>query len=173
MNAPYSGENTNTSQIVDRTDQREIQAETNPGDFVGNDPVDTTHVIEMPGRSSAAVISPMNAQFVDETRESNTIPYKAPVADNVESSAALLNHDESEHFRTRWNEIQGTFVDEPRAAVQQADALVTEVIGQITRMFATNHGSLEGQWKQGNDVSTEDLRKALQHYRSFFNRLVV
>jgi hypothetical protein len=26
---------------------------------------------------------------------------------------------------------------------------------------------------QGNDVSTEDLRKALKRYRSFFNRLVV
>jgi hypothetical protein len=40
-------------------------------------------------------------------------------------------------------------------------------------MFATEHHSLEDQWNQGNDVSTEDLRKTLQHYRSFFNRLVV
>jgi hypothetical protein len=40
-------------------------------------------------------------------------------------------------------------------------------------MFANEHSSLEGQWKEGNDVSTEDLRKALQRYRSFFNRLVV
>jgi len=28
-------------------------------------------------------------------------------------------------------------------------------------------------WNQGDDVSTEDLRMALQRYRSFFNRLVV
>jgi len=40
-------------------------------------------------------------------------------------------------------------------------------------MFANEHGLLEGQWKQGDDVSTEDLRQALQRYRSFFNRLVV
>ena len=79
----------------------------------------------------------------------------------------------SEHFRTRWNEIQAKFVDDPRTAVQQADALVSEVVDQITQMFATEHSSLEGQWKQGSDVSTEDLRKSLQHYRSFFNRLVV
>jgi len=78
-------------------------------------------------------------------------------------------------LHTRWNEIQGRFVDEPRSAVQQADALVSEVIEKITQMFANEHSSLEGQWKQkqGNDVSTEDLRKALQRYRSFFNRLVV
>jgi hypothetical protein len=90
-----------------------------------------------------------------------------------ESTTKLLLREDSEHFRTRWNEIQQKFVDEPRDAVQQADALVSEVVDQITRMFATEHGTLEGQWKQGNDVSTEDLRKALQHYRSFFNRLVV
>ncbi len=64
-------------------------------------------------------------------------------------------------------------MDEPRSAVQQADALVSEVIEQITQMFAKEHSSLESQWTQGNDVSTEDLRKALQYYRAFFNRLVV
>jgi Na+/phosphate symporter len=102
-----------------------------------------------------------------------TITREAPIGTNAGSSAALLNREESEHFRTRWNEIQGKFVDEPRAAVQQADALVSEVIEQITQMFANEHKLLEGQWNQGNDVSTEDLRKALQRYRSFFNRLVV
>jgi len=102
-----------------------------------------------------------------------TITHEALVGTNAGSSAALLNRKESERFRTLWNEIQGKFVDEPRSAVLQADALVSEVIGQITQMFANEHSSLEGQWNQGNDVSTEDLRKALQRYRSFFNRLVV
>ena len=104
---------------------------------------------------------------------SETITHEAPIDTNAGSLAALLDREESEHFRTRWNEIQGKFVDEPRSAVQQADALVSEVIEKITQMFASEHSSLEGQWNQGNDVSTEDLRKALQHYRSFFNRLVV
>jgi Na+/phosphate symporter len=102
-----------------------------------------------------------------------TITLPAPVSTNTGSSTSLLNREESEHFRTRWNEIQGKFVDEPRSAVQQADALVSEVIEQITQMFAKEHSSLEGQWKQGNEVSTEDFRKALQRYRSFFNRLVI
>ena len=31
---------------------------------------------------------------------------------------------------------------------------------------------LEGQWSRGEDVSTEDLRVALQRYRSFFRRLL-
>ena len=85
---------------------------------------------------------------------------------------AVLNHEESLHFRTRWNDIQARFVDEPRPAVEQADALVSDVVAQISQMFAAEHNTLESRWNQGNEVSTEDLRQALQHYRAFFNRLV-
>ena len=95
------------------------------------------------------------------------------IATSAEPAAALLEPGESGRLRTRWNEIQGTFVDEPRTAVQQADALVSEVVENITQIFASELSSLKGQWNQGNDFSTEDLRKALQHYRSFFNRLVI
>ena len=127
---------------------------------------------------------PVAEPIVEDAWVSKPIPYKAPVIETIthgtpidtnagSSAALLLNREESEHFRTRWNEIQGKFVDEPRAAVQQADTLVSEVVEQITQMFANEHSSLESQWNQGNDVSTEDLRKALQHYRTFFNRLVV
>lgn len=92
---------------------------------------------------------------------------------NIELSGSLLNHEQYDLLRTRWSDIQGKFVDEPRAAVQQADMLVSDVIEQITHVFTTEHSLLESQWNQGNDVSTEDLRQALQHYRTFFNRLVV
>ncbi|MFE4870296.1 hypothetical protein [Streptomyces sp. NPDC056682] len=36
---------------------------------------------------------------------------------------------------------------------------------------ATEH-DLEAQWHRGEEVATEDLRVALQQYRSFFNRLL-
>jgi hypothetical protein len=118
-------------------------------------------------------VDPLDEVIVDVIPMAETVTHKALIDTSVGALAALLDRDVSEDLRTRWNEIQGGFVDEPRAAVQQADALVSEVVEKITRMFASEHGSLESQWKQGNDVSTEDLRKALQHYRSFFNRLVV
>jgi hypothetical protein len=117
------------------------------------------------------------AALVQDVLFDEKIPSDLPSVDvtgkDAEAVVALLGHDESEHFRTRWNEVQGKFVDEPRSAVQQADALVSDVIEKITEMFANEHSALEAQWKEGKDVSTEDLRKALQHYRSFFNRLVV
>jgi len=38
--------------------------------------------------------------------------------------------------------------------------------------FATERSGLEKQWDRGDNVSTEDLRIALQRYRSFFDRLL-
>jgi len=116
----------------------------------------------------------VNSDHVDYNAPvGETITHEATPSTNAGSLTSLLDREESEHLRSRWNEIQGKFVDEPRSAVQQADTLVSEVIEKITQMFANEHSSLEGQWNQGSDVSTEDLRKALQRYRSFFNRLVV
>ena len=138
---------------------------------------------QTPMGRGVVTVGPVDEVIVHEAPLSDALPYNVPegetsvlegvVSTNVGSVAALLNHEEAELFRTRWSEIQGKFVDEPRSAVQQADALVSDVIDKITEMFANEHSLLEGQWKEGNDVSTEDLRIALQHYRSFFNRLVV
>jgi hypothetical protein len=115
----------------------------------------------------------MSSPVPDKILIAETSSYvEAPASANGGSPAPQLDHEESEHFRALWNEVQGQFVDEPHTAVQQADALVSNVIVQINLMLTNERTSLEGQWKQGNDVSTEDLRKALQHYHAFFNRLV-
>ena len=164
----------NASDFVERTDQEMNNPAVNSDSIAEKIPVDAAPVQETPMGGTVAVVDPKDEKIVYEAPMSETITHEAPVVTNAGSLAVLLNHEESDHFRTRWNEIQGNFVDEPRAAVQQADALVSEVIEHITQMFANEHSSLEGQWNQGSDViSTEDLRKALQRYRSVFNRLVV
>lgn len=83
----------------------------------------------------------------------------------------LLGAD-TEQLRERWEAIQSSFVDEPQQAVEQADALVTEVIKRLTRTFQDTRESLETQLGEADDVSTEDLRVGLQRYRSFFERLL-
>ena len=164
---------TSTSYFVEKTDRDTNTPVVNSDTYTGEVPVNEIPVQEFPLVETVAIVDPQDESIVHEAPMSEPITHEAPIGTNAGSSAALLSREESEHFRTRWNEIQGKFVDEPRAAVQQADVLVSEVIEQITQMFADEHSSLEGQWNQGNDVSTEDLRKALQHYRAFFNRLVV
>ena len=84
----------------------------------------------------------------------------------------LFAGNESEDFRRRWTDIQAAFVDEPRKSVENADSLVAAAIKRLAEIFARERSSLEQQWAQGGDVSTEDLRLALQRYRSFFDRLL-
>jgi hypothetical protein len=203
MNGQDIGERFDTLDIVDRTDMDTNTPPENSDPFADKVPVDADLIHETPlGGTDVAVGSvdemvvhedlmseaipdkaTVGEPIADESRAGLSIPYKTPIGEtitheaplgtNAGSTVALLNREESEHFRARWHEIQGKFVDEPRSAVLEADALVSEVIERITQMFTNEHSSLEAQWNQGDDVSTEDLRKALQHYRSFFNRLVV
>ena len=86
--------------------------------------------------------------------------------------AQLLADDELRNIQARWKDIQAEFVDEPQSAVQQADALVADLMQRLARMFASEREQLESQWASGNDVSTEDLRRGLRRYRSFFERLL-
>jgi hypothetical protein len=88
------------------------------------------------------------------------------------ATAPLFGGDQASTYRSRWQEIQTGFVDEPRAAVQEADALVADVMRQLARTFADERRGLEGQWAEGEEISTEDLRIALRRYRSFFDRLL-
>jgi hypothetical protein len=84
----------------------------------------------------------------------------------------LLTSDQAEHYRQRWEKIQTSFVDEPRASVEQADALVADLMQRLAAIFSEEREQLETQWDSGDDVSTEDLRVALTRYRSFFDRLL-
>ncbi|MGD0629294.1 MAG: hypothetical protein ABR987_08070 [Terracidiphilus sp.] len=85
---------------------------------------------------------------------------------------ALFPNDELQSFRSHWNEVQTSFVDDPRTAVKQADGLVANVVKRIAEQFASEREQLEKQWDRGEDVNTEDLRQALKRYRAFFDRLL-
>ena len=88
------------------------------------------------------------------------------------SVASLFAEREITEFRSRWSTLQTAFVDEPRQAVQDADNLVASVMKRLAEGFANERSGLEKQWDRGDNVSTEDLRVALQRYRSFFDRLL-
>jgi hypothetical protein len=95
----------------------------------------------------------------------------AAVARAHDKSPLFAEQDASE-LRRQWSDVQAGFVDEPRRAVQQADGLVADVMRRLAETFASERANLEHQWDRGDDVTTEDLRIALQRYRSFFDRLL-
>ena len=84
----------------------------------------------------------------------------------------LFSESEMADFRSQWSKVQTGFVDEPRRTVEEADKLVAAVMQRLAEGFANERSGLEKQWESGDNVSTEDLRLALQRYRSFFDRLL-
>jgi hypothetical protein len=92
--------------------------------------------------------------------------------DNSDDATPLLSSGEAEDFHARWDAVQVSFVDEPRRAVQEADGLVAGAMKRLAEIFADERARLDQQWDRGGDVSTEELRIALQRYRSFFGRLL-
>jgi hypothetical protein len=97
------------------------------------------------------------------------IPNKTVV---VSEFMPLFSESEMGEFRSQWGTIQTGFVDEPRGTVKDADKLVAAVMQRLAEGFANERSGLEKQWDRGDNVSTEDLRVALQRYRSFFDRLL-
>jgi hypothetical protein len=87
-------------------------------------------------------------------------------------STPLFSEIDISDLRGRWSNVQTGFVDEPRRAVEDADKLVATVMQRLAEGFAKERSTLEKQWDRGDSVSTEDLRIALQRYRSFFDRLL-
>jgi len=94
-------------------------------------------------------------------------------------------------FMSRWTSVQSLFVDDPRGAVTQADQLVNEVmqsrgypVGEFEQRAAdisVDHPIVVQNYRAAHEIalrhsrgeaSTEDLRKAMVHYRSLFDELL-
>jgi hypothetical protein len=95
-----------------------------------------------------------------------------PAVTHARNDSPLFAEHDAAELRRQWSDVQAGFVDEPRAAVKQADGLVADVMKRLAETFASERANLEHQWDRGDDVTTEDLRIALQRYRSFFDRLL-
>jgi hypothetical protein len=121
-----------------------------------------------PGATSSAGVDVAVSQA-----EGTPAPASPAGSDSAAANGApLLSEELSTTFQRRWEEVQTRFVDEPRGAVEDADGLVANLMQQLAQGFAQERERLEAQWGRGEDISTEDLRVALQRYRSFFQRLL-
>jgi hypothetical protein len=109
-----------------------------------------------------------NGPALVKVQETKTLDNAAAVSKPM----PLFSESEMGDFRSEWSKVQTSFVDEPRRTVEDADKLVAAVMQRLAEGFANERSSLEKQWESGDNVSTEDLRLALQRYRSFFDRLL-
>ncbi|WP_369830662.1 hypothetical protein [Mycobacterium sp. ACS1612] len=115
--------------------------------------------------------APMTAP-AESTQQQSVEPEPSPAGPENSTGGSLFADNDRSGLRTRWDDVQAGFVDDPKDCVQKADALVADVVQQLTTGFSEARARLEAQWARGEDASTEDLRQALKRYREFFERLL-
>lgn len=99
-------------------------------------------------------------------------PVEPSAVSTTAGSAPLFAPEDAADHQAEWRALQAAFVDDPREAVRRADELVARVMRDLATTFAEHKRSLEGQWQEGGQADTEELRQALKRYRSFFDRLL-
>lgn len=144
-----------------------------------------THLRERFGpeydRAMAAAGTTGKATTILEQREKRVSAYQIrPLAE-----------DERRRFSDAWQRTQAKFVDDPAAAVTEADALVTQVMtargypmadfDRRAEDLTVEHATVVDHYRAARDIverqarheaSTEDLRQALVHYRELFSDLL-
>jgi FtsZ-interacting cell division protein ZipA len=102
-----------------------------------------------------------------------------------------LSPEARDRFVRRWQSTQTRFVDDPRGAVAEADALVQEVMQErgyptddfdrrvadisvdhpdLVEKYRTAHGVAQNA--ERGEASTEDMRHSVRHYRALFAELL-
>jgi hypothetical protein len=131
---------------------------------------------ETPTREFSTNFEPEKTEYAEyrmtAERQSDDVPQVDSTELNESVSGGIFSDEDARTLRSDWENVQTAFVDNPKHAVRHADELVDRTIRQITDNLTRERESLEREWNSGREVSTEELRIALQRYRSFFNRLL-
>ncbi|GGS04996.1 hypothetical protein GCM10010169_57270 [Micromonospora fulviviridis] len=86
-------------------------------------------------------------------------------------AATLFAAETAQDFRDRWRDVQLRFVDDPRAAVGEAQSLVEEAIEALSAALREQKAKLGG-WQESGSADTEQLRVAVRGYRDFLDRVL-
>jgi hypothetical protein len=96
-----------------------------------------------------------------------------------------------ERYLAEWRQVQARFVDDPQGAVRDADMLIQSAMRdrgypvddfeQRSADVSVDHPRVVENYREGHRLAeanaggrgaTEDLRRAMQHYRTLFEELV-
>ncbi|MFG2548452.1 hypothetical protein ACGFWF_00690 [Streptomyces sp. NPDC048581] len=106
---------------------------------------------------------------------------------DVVKDLPLLAHDERDRLELRVQQAVARFVDQPRAAVEEADHVVEDLVGRFTEAMTQRRRTLRRNWQSADEendenananvetktsADTEQLRLALRDYRELAERLL-
>ncbi|HEX3486536.1 MAG TPA: hypothetical protein VHT51_15865 [Micropepsaceae bacterium] len=102
-----------------------------------------------------------------------------------------LNHQDRQRYVELWRKVQNEFVDDPSGAFNKADDLLGDVMAargypmsdfeHQAADLSVNHPFVVQHYRAGHEVAlrhrngeadTEELRRAMIHYRDLFDELV-
>src|SRR6185369_5102605 len=105
-------------------------------------------VEEMKPQSVLDDTDPQRVTSIDTTTQETQ-----PQVTQTDSATQLFPTNELQELRSRWDNIQTAFVDEPRRAVEQADSMVASAMQRLAEVFANERAGLEKQWDRGDNIS--------------------
>lgn len=114
--------------------------------------------------------APTDGAPADRPAYASTDAYTEPTERVPQSTDdwQLFGTEDADSLRSRWIELQGMFVDDPRQAVEQAERLVSKVVQTITDRFDERRKELQTK----GSPDTEELRLVMVRYRTFFGQLL-
>ncbi|WP_158558272.1 hypothetical protein [Spongiactinospora gelatinilytica] len=130
--------------------------------------------VPMPGeepRPGAHAMGPAETSGQD-----GEIPEPAEPGEHGQPAAGLTAADlfgqDAAEIQRRWRDVQATFVDDPRLAVERADGLFGEVVAAMREALDSRADRLHEQWTNTAESDTERLRLALRDYRATLEHLL-
>jgi len=97
---------------------------------------------------------------------------RSPDANRMQESSSFFSPAETQAYRSRWNNIQVRFVDDPASAMDEANTLVSDAIEHLKQGFTAQGQPGDSSSDPNKRDSTEERRLVLRRYRTLVERLV-
>ncbi|WP_433048693.1 hypothetical protein [Dactylosporangium sp. CS-033363] len=95
-----------------------------------------------------------------------------PVGNSASATlAALWNEGDRQRLRSRWQELQLRFIDDPHLVAGEAERLVQEAVTSLNASLDQRRTQLHQQ-RAARGLDTENLRASLRDYREFLDRIL-
>ncbi|SDZ08759.1 hypothetical protein SAMN05444365_105253 [Micromonospora pattaloongensis] len=91
--------------------------------------------------------------------------------DLPETPIAIWSEERAQAYHDQWHDVKALFVDEPEAAVAQAQFLVTDAVHALAETLLAAQTDLDPR-RQSLSPDTETLRVAMRRYREFLDRVL-
>ncbi len=118
-----------------------------------------------PAEDPDAITPAGKARPADSAAVAAQVQPQSQAAEHGGPATPAVSQSDKDELRRRWDSVQGSFVDDPHAAVHEADTLVGETMDRIRQAYERRRAGLREASDRSRD--TEGLRLTIREYRAF------